>query len=138
MIFNRFPHWLLAALSGVLIGLPFAHLFLGFLIYIALVPLVHIWLNSSIKLSLSMTYFSAIIAHTIAFYWMGLNQGASFWVALVSLIGAVFYLSVFWVIPAFLVTYFQRKMNIGLMLFPFAWITMEFVRSFGSMGFPWG
>lgn len=138
MIFDRYPDRVWSIISGVLIGVSYLQIHLGFLIYAGLVPLIHIWLNREMKTSLSMTYLSAMIAHTIAFYWMGLNQGATVWVALLSLSGAVFYLSAFWLFTAWVVTKFQKQMNIGLMLFPFAWIAMEFIRSFGPMGFPWG
>lgn len=138
MIFNRIPLWALALLSGILSGIPFAILSCGFLIYFFLIPLLHIWLTQNFKTSLAMTYMAAITCHTIAFYWIGLNQGTTFWIALLSLIAAVFYLSLFWLIPASIVHFFQIKKNNGLILFPFAWITMEFLRSFGAMGFPWG
>ncbi len=138
MIFDRYPDRVMSFISGILIGVSYLQIHLGFLIYVGLVPLIHIWLNRKMKTSLAMTYMSAMIAHFIAFYWMGLNQGASVWVALLSLSGAVLYLSMFWLFTAGVVTWFQDKMNIGLMLFPFVWIAMEFIRSFGSMGFPWG
>ena len=116
MIFDRYPDRVWSIISGVLIGVSYLQIHLGFLIYAGLVPLIHIWLNREMKTSLSMTYLSAMIAHTIAFYWMGLNQGATVWVALLSLSGAVFYLSAFWLFTAWVVTKFQKQMNIGLML----------------------
>ena len=84
-----------------------------------------------------MTYISAITAHFIAFYWMGLNKGTSPLIAFTSLVGAVFYLSLFWLIVGIGVSFIQKKIKMGLLLFPFIWVAMEYVRSFGPMGFPW-
>jgi len=56
-----------------------------------------------------MTYISAITAHFIAFYWMGLNKGTSPLIAFTSLVGAVFYLSLFWLIVGIGVSFIQKK-----------------------------
>jgi len=134
---QQLPDWVLALISGGLFGLTFLPFPLGFLNYFSLVPLLIIWLKRDIKTSAAMTYIAAITANTIAFYWMGLNKGTSLLIAFVSLSGAVFYLALFWLIVGVSVSFLQKKFKIGLLSFPFAWVGMEYVRSFGPMGFPW-
>ena len=51
-----------------------------------------------------MSYLSAITGHTIAFYWMGINQGTTVIIAFLSLAGTVFYLGVFWVLAGVVIT----------------------------------
>lgn len=137
MKLQQYPPWVLALLSGVLFGVTFLPFSPGFLNYFSLVPLLIIWLNRDVKTSAAMTYLSAITANFIAFYWMGLNKGTAPLIAFSSLVGAVFYLALFWLIVGVGVSFIQKKMKMGLLLFPFIWVAMEYLRSFGPMGFPW-
>jgi len=88
MKLNNYPDWALAILSGILVGVSYLPIPARILIYIGLVPLLHIWLNKSVKTSASMSYLAAVTAHTIAFYWIGLNQGATVFIAFLSLVAA--------------------------------------------------
>jgi apolipoprotein N-acyltransferase len=138
MMLNKYPDWILAIVSGITVGVAYLPFNTGFLIYIGFVPLFPIWLNKSIKTSAAMSYLAAITSHFIAYYWMGLNQGASPIVALLSLSAAVFYLGLFWVLAGISISYLQKRFKIGLIIFPFVWIAMEMLRSFGPLGFSWG
>ena len=69
---------------------------------------------------------------------MGLNSGASLMAATLSLIGALLYLSFFIAILGFLVSWVENKQaGLGLVSIPFLWVSMEWIRSFGPLGFPW-
>ena len=138
MKLNNYPDWVLAIISGVLVGVAYLPIPAAVIIYIGFIPLLHIWLTRSVNTSAAMSYLAAITAHTIAFYWMGINQGTTVIIAFLSLVGTVFYLGVFWVLAGVAVSFFQHRFKMGLMIFPFVWIAMEMIRSFGSMGFPWG
>ena len=127
----------LAIISGILIGISYPPI-PGFAIWFGFIPLIHIWLNQSKKESARLTFLSAIISNTIAFYWIGLNSGASFIPVFLSLTGAVLYLS--FVLSAFgwAISWFEIKQKgIALILIPFFWVVMEWLRSFGPLGFPW-
>ena len=133
---NR-PNWQLAILSGILIGLSYPPLHLGFLAYIGLIPLIHIFLNSASKLAAKQAFLASITANLISLYWIGLNSGAGFLPVFASLVGAVLYLGIFWMGLGVIVSYAENKYSNGLMILPFAWVTMEILRSLGSLGFPW-
>lgn len=133
---NR-PYWQLAILSGILIGLSYPPLHLGFLAYFGLIPLIHIFLNSASKLAAKQAFLASITANLISLYWIGLNSGAGFLPVFASLVGAVLYLGIFWMGFGAIVAYAENKYSNGLMILPFAWVTMEILRSLGSLGFPW-
>jgi len=133
---NR-PHWQLAVLSGILVGLAYPPLHLGFLIYIGLIPLIHILLNSSTKQAARNAFLASITANLISLYWIGLNSGAGFLPVFASLVGAVIYLSIFWMGLGWMISFTENKYKKGLLIFPFAWVSMELLRSLGSLGFPW-
>ena len=82
----------LAIVSGVLVGISYPPI-PGLTAWFGFVPLIHIWLNQSKNDSARLTFLSAIIFNSIAFYWIGLNSGASFVPVFLSLTGAILYLS---------------------------------------------
>lgn len=135
-MFNR-PYWQLAIISGILIGLSYPPLPLGFLAYFGFIPLIYVLLNVSAKQSIRYSFLASITANIISLYWIGLNSGASFIVVFASLIGAILYLSIFWVLFGMAVSFAENKFSNGLLVFPFAWVVMEYLRSFGALGFPW-
>ncbi|NOZ03083.1 MAG: apolipoprotein N-acyltransferase [FCB group bacterium] len=135
-IFKR-PFWQLALLSGGLVGLAYPPLHLGFLAWIGFIPLFHIWLHSSPRSSAKYSYLAAITANIISLYWIGLNSGAGFVPVFASLVGAVLYLGIYWSLFGMAVSWIHRRTGLGLYSIPFLWVTMEWVRSFGSLGFPW-
>ena len=126
-----------AIISGVLVGISYPPI-PGLTIWFGFVPLIHIWLNQNKKESARLTFFSAIIFNSIAFYWIGLNSGASFIPVFLSLTGAVLYLSFILSIFGWTISWFEKKQkDIGLVLIPLLWVVMEWLRSFGPLGFPW-
>ena len=92
------PDWMLALLSGIITGLAYQPWSLGFLMWIGFIPLIHIWFKNESKNNGVLGYLFGITHNFIAFYWIGLNSGASFWIVLLSLIAAVIYLGVYWAI----------------------------------------
>jgi len=135
-LFKR-PHWQLAIISGILMGVATQPFSLGFIAWFGLVPLMHVLLNSSPKNSARNAFIFGLTFHFISVYWIGNNSGASFGVAFASLIAAVIYLSIFWMVLGFLFSLIANKKSEILYLFPFFVVSMEWFRSFGPMGFPW-
>lgn len=132
-----FSKWQLALLTGILIGLSYPPLQMGFFAWFGLVPLLFVLLNSRIREVARYSFLSSITANLISLYWIGFNSGAGFWVVLASLIGAVLYLGLFWMIMGVGLTWFHNRTQQGSYFFPFIWVAMEWVRSLGSLGFPW-
>ena len=131
------PSWLLALISGILVGLSYPPLHLGFLMWVGLIPLIHVLLNETPKQSAKLAFLSSITANFISLYWIGLNSGAGFFPVFASLVGAVLYLGLFWSLFGYAVTYSEKKYSKGIFVIPFSWVAMEFIRSLGPLGFPW-
>ena len=129
--------WKLSILSGILIGLAYPPSPLGFLAWFGLIPLIHIILKSSIFDSLKYSYVTGLIVNSITVYWFGLNSGAGFTTAIISMIAAILYLSIFWLILGLVCSWYHQKTGYGLFVFPLLWVSIEYLRSFGPLSFPW-
>ena len=73
----------------------------------------------------------------ISNYWIGTNSGAEFYVVLLSLLFAVFYLGLFWAIAGYVFGQIRTSDNVYFIL-PLLIVSLEWVRSFGPLGFSWG
>ncbi len=127
----------LALLSGLFIGLSYPPLPLGFLAWFGFIPLFLSLKGCDYKESFKLGYSAGITAHFIALYWIGFNSGAGFLPVFLSLISAVFYLSLFWGLFAVMLQFFLQEKPFFLWFSPLIWIAMEWIRSIGTLGFPW-
>ena len=105
-LFDRSPYQL-AIISGILVGCSYPPI-PGVTAWIDFIPLIHIWLTQSPKESARWTFFAGVISHMIAFYWIGLNSGASLMAAFLSMVASILYLSAIW--AAFGHVLFSSKM----------------------------
>mgnify|MGYP001395067834 FL=1 len=133
--FNRSP-FQLSIISGILIGISYPPI-PGITAWFGFVPLIHIWLNESPKESARWSFLSAVLANSISFYWIGLNSGATLFPALLSLISCIIYLSSMWAIIGWSIAFLEKRLANALAMIPFIWVTFEWLRSFGPLGFPW-
>lgn len=131
------PRWKLALLSGVLIGLAFPPLKLGFLAWFGLVPLLTVFSRSSPVEGLFFGYLAGLVCNLIAVHWLTFNVGASLPVVFSSMVSAAVYLSLFWGLIGFLVTLIHVQTGKGVQLAPFVWTTGDYLMGFGPLGFPW-
>lgn len=128
---------LLALIGGSLTGLAYLPWFSGMIAWFSYIPLLYLWLNNNAKHNMWSGFFFGIAHNLISYYWIGNNSGASENVVLFSLIAAVLYLSIYWGLAGWVFGKIKNKKN-ELFLFPLLIVTMEFMRSFGPLGFPWG
>ena len=129
--------WVSVIFAGIITGLAYYTEFYGLFAWISFIPLLHI--VSKFKpdsKTFLIGYIFGLSYNLVAFYWIALNSGTSFFIALCSLVAAVSYLSVFW---GLLTTFIYQIKNYAfrLMIFPFAVVLMEWLRSLGPLGFPW-
>ena len=137
MNFLERPSWQLAILSGVLVGISYLPIKLGFCIYFGFVPLLHSWIINNSKSNFISGLIFGIIYNLISNYWIGTNSGADLYVVILSLIFAVIYLSLFWAFFGYIYGLIKTSRNAYLTL-PFLIVVLEWVRSFGPLGFTWG
>ena len=133
--FKKFS-WELTMLSGVLIGFAYQPWKLGFLVYVGFIPIILVWMqNDSIK-NFKHGYLFGFVYNLISNYWIGCNSGAEFYVVLLSLLFAAGYLAIFWGACGFIIGALNKKKPIYYL--PFLIVTLEWIRSFGPLGFDWG
>lgn len=133
---------LLAALSGLLLGLTFPNLSLVFLLPLALVPLlfaldgVGARAGGALGLLFGMAFWAATIpwiAYTVHRY------GEMPWpVALLALLVTTFLVGLYFVVPGLLVgAVAPRTPRAVLFTWPAAWVVGEWARIHVASGFPW-
>ncbi|MDP6629309.1 MAG: apolipoprotein N-acyltransferase [Candidatus Marinimicrobia bacterium] len=134
-IFDRSPYQL-AIIAGVLIGCAYPP-FPGVTAWVGFIPLIHIWLTQPPKESARWTFFAGVISHIIAFYWIGLNSGASIIAAFFSMAASILYLSAIWAVFGWGMATIEKRFGNSIAIMPFAWASLEWLRAFGPLGFPW-
>ena len=127
----------LGVLSGLLVGVSYHAPYLGIIAYFGFIPLFHSWINNNPKKNLITGYIFGVTYNLISNYWIATNSGAPFYVVLFSLLAAVAYLSIFWGIAGAVVGFYNKTKLIYYML-PFLIVSLEWIRSFGPLGFSWG
>ncbi len=80
-LFDR-PAWQMAICGGLITGIAYQPWHLGFMAWFGLIPLLHVWLNQDPKENARLGYLFGMTHSLVAFYWIGFNSGASFWVVL--------------------------------------------------------
>ena len=126
-------------ISGFTTGLAFHPLGLCFLAWGSFVPLIHVFNVSHFRKNIIYGYIFGLSFNLTAFYWIGVNSGADFITVLGSLFAAVFYLAFFWAGAGLLFSLISKGHQhiSGNIFFPFIIVLIEYVRSFGALGFPW-
>jgi len=124
-------------MSGLLLGLSYPPFSLGFLAWIAFIPLIHcISKEERIGQKALFGFVACFTSNLIILNWMGLNSGTSPAIAIISYLALSLYLTIFWM--AFIIsTHFIPK-KIELLLTPLSWIFfVEFLRNIGPLAGPW-
>ena len=129
--------WQLALLSGVLLGLSFPPLKLGFLAWFGFLPLFRSLLRERLIRGAKLSFIAGLVTNGLALHWLAFNVGAPPIVTAASLVAASLYLSIFWGLFGFVFIWLHSRTGAGLLLMPCLWVVLEFLMSLGPMGFPW-
>lgn len=130
----------LAVSSGVMLGLAFPPSPLYSLAYVGLIPLLLlIEIMKSTGQLLRYSYLTLFIFHALTVYWTGgFVHAHDTWMmaagAALLLVHPMFY----W--PSILLySYVKKRLGVavGLISFPFLWISYEYIHSLGEFSFPW-
>ncbi len=120
------------SVSGVALSLSFPPFKLGFISYFAFIPLLRLLI---VERGIRSDFL-------VGFVWgLAFNTTAVYWIARITLPGAISailllstYSGIFMVAMRPIVRRFGRK---GLCISPLMWAAIEYLRSFGDLGFPW-
>ncbi len=127
-----------ALLSGILLGLAFPIPNIGIFAWFGLVPLLKAIEGKSLKVSFVYGYLSGISFITVSLYWLYIYHFLAFPVValILSLYPALFCL-LFNLIKKVGQDTFLGKSILSHFLAPVLWTGLEFIRSMGTLGFPW-
>ena len=143
MTISRSRLILLACASGVLYPLCFPAFNLGFLAWIALVPLhFSIDYSSSPREAFKLGWLAGTIAFTGAMFWvitaMNLYGKVPILVALLIMLLLTVYLGLYLAIYAGGLAWIRLAFpTLGMLPAPFLWVTLELIRTYFLSGLPW-
>ena len=132
----NYKHILLLMLSAILLELSFAPFNQFYTAFFALLPLLYV-LNKA-KNGFITGLIWGVFYCIISIHWLALNSGTYPWLATLSMLLAAVLLALNYGLIGFIFKFVQRRNeNLALFLLPFIWTSIEFLRSFGTFGFPW-
>lgn len=130
---------LITVLSAILTGLSQHSYSIGFLAWFSLIPFLFVLSKlNSFKDAFKFSFIWGFIYHLLTIYWLAQNIGTIPIIALFSMLLTVFYLSFNTVLIVFIWYYlkkYYKKYN--LLLIPIIWVSIEYVKSYGLLAFPW-
>jgi apolipoprotein N-acyltransferase len=139
---ERNKNRLLLISSGILMGISFPPFPFPFqlLMFAGLIPLLLVIAKKERLLDINRAvYLFGFVFSLITLYWVGSWQPESDTFLMISGVLLVFVNPVFFMIPSTLL-YYSRKFlpaNTALLLFPFFWITYEYLYMLTDASFPW-
>ena len=135
----KYKSFLLAVLTGVLLGLAFPPIPFYYLAFVAFVPLIYsLELRNNEKFFL-MLYTTFFVYCGISNWWVGSWQSDSDPFLMASGIALSIVHPFFFLVPMYAYIFVRRKfgLNIALWLFPFIWVAFEWLHSLTDLSYPW-
>ena len=133
------PNWLWLLVSGCLTILAFPPFPTGFLAYFSLLPLIYVLVRDDFHLALEKGFLFGVVFNAGLMYWLAFNSGTEWYWALLSMIASVLFLALNYALISWLIGIIGRRLGkqAALLSLPFIYAAVEFVRSYGVMGFTW-
>jgi len=138
-IFNSLHPNILVIISGILVTTGFPPLKLGFISYMALIPLIYAFERDKFNLGVEKGFLFGVMLNLGILYWLSLNKGTEWYWAVLSMISAVLFLSLNYAMIGFIFGLLGKKLGAikAIALLPVIWISIEYLRSLGRFGFTW-
>ncbi|MDD5060824.1 MAG: apolipoprotein N-acyltransferase [Candidatus Marinimicrobia bacterium] len=135
----RINGWLLILMSGILSVLAFPPLRLGFLAFFALVPLIKTFCDDEFHLGFEKGLIYGIVLNLGIMYWLALNKGTDWYWATLSMLSSVLFLALNYAVIGLSIGFIGRRLGrkVGIWSFPIVWTAVEYLRTFGTLGFTW-
>ena len=129
----------LIILSSILTGLSMMPLHIGFIAWFSLIPFLYIiFKQTSFKKIILYSFIWGLVYHSTVIFWLSSNIGTSTVIAIISMIASVLILSINTIMISSIWYYVKIKFPLyKFIIFPISWVVVEFIRSYGFLGFPW-
>ncbi|MAV58525.1 MAG: apolipoprotein N-acyltransferase [Candidatus Marinimicrobia bacterium] len=125
--------------SGLVTGISQQPLSLGFLCWLSLYPIFYYLEDkTNYKYFFKAGVVWGITYHITTIFWLSMNIGTNTFLAFLTMFLSALVLSFNTIVIFTLIYFFKRKyVNNYLLFFPLIWVVVEYVKSFGVLGFPW-
>ena len=129
----------LVLFSSIFSGLAQHFSVLGFLTWFSLVPFILVLIQiDTFKETIKYSFIWGFVYNIISVYWISTNIGTVFFIGCISMILTVLILSINSIIVSIIWLKLRKCFSFNsLYLLPFVWISVDYLRTFGSLGFPW-
>ncbi|MDA0745387.1 MAG: apolipoprotein N-acyltransferase [bacterium] len=118
-------------ISGLVMGLAFPPLPLGFLVYVGLIPLFLSVERLRGRAAFGAGFLQGLVFYGITLYWIS-------WITPPGALGAAVYMALFRGVFVWALGAIERRFGtVGLWAAPVVWVGLEYFNSLGDMGFPW-
>ncbi|MCK4558363.1 MAG: apolipoprotein N-acyltransferase [Calditrichia bacterium] len=118
-------------LSSVFFILSYAPSPFGFLIYIAFVPQLYLYQRNKPLKAAVYGYLIGLIVNSCVLYWLLFYAGTGF--SIIVMLNAL----QFAILGGILSVIFNKSNKIALLIFPFLWTFLEYIRQLGDLAFNW-
>ena len=137
--FRQRPLWQQMVLSGAVTALSFPPLPLGFLAWVGLVPLLLAWERTGRPGQVALLAWQWSLGYLfVMLYWLMFNTGTHFWAATAAMIGTVLLVSLNFLAIGWWYGWLKARWGkTAIWLLPVVWVSVEYLRTYGSIGFPW-
>ena len=142
--FNAIPRrdYLLAIFSGALTALSFPKAGLWPLVFIAFIPLFLACRHKSPRGAFRLGFVSGLVGFGGILYWINIVMTKyghlPWWLSVFVFALLVAYLALYPAAAMGIMQWAEMRGVTPLLVFPLAWTSLEFIRSFAFSGFPWG
>ncbi|PIS28979.1 MAG: apolipoprotein N-acyltransferase [Candidatus Marinimicrobia bacterium CG08_land_8_20_14_0_20_45_22] len=136
---GKIPSLVWIILSGLMTFAAFPPSPLGFLASVSLIPFIYAMNKDDFHLGMEKGFIYGIFLNLGILFWLALNKGTQWYWATLSMASGVLFLSLNYAAIGLIVGIIGRRLgkSVGLLSFPFVWIAIEYLRSFGTLGFTW-
>lgn len=137
---KRFTEETLAIFSGLLLTLSFPPFDMFFMAWVAWLPLLVGIRQANWERGFKLGFITGFVFTLTSLNWIANNSGTSFWIASLSMIGSVSYLSLWYGLFGSIIARTGKNLGThGLWLTPIFWVSIEFLYSLQNytLAFPW-
>ncbi len=121
----------LSLLLGIMAGLAFPPVHLGFLAYGMLIPLLFLLDQASLKQTIGRGYLAGLFYFLFTVFWIS-------WATVPGFFGALIVLPLYFIIFSTFYYFFRQKLGFSaIYTVPFIWTSIEYLLSLSEFCFPW-
>jgi len=132
-------NYILIILSAILTGLSQQPIGVGFICWFSLIPLLKVLSEQEkFKSIIKFSFIWGFFYHIVVVFWLAFNIGTAPLIAAISMLATVLILSLNTMLISGIWYKIKRKYSkYSLFIFAVVWVSVEYIRSYGLLGFPW-